>query len=168
MKTSKIYPIPFLAALIILCCIILAGCNFSRGVKTDLITGLKISYKGFGVQDAILLDAGGKKINSNKVQLNTKIAIAALGVEHYGLKDGKAYPGLSLLVTDKNGKTLLNAADLFENTEGYAPAQAAQLQGTITVGSPMASGQSYHVKMHIWDKVTPTNEINADVDLIVM
>jgi predicted small secreted protein len=168
MKTSKLYSIPFLVIAVILCCIILPGCNFSRGVKTDLITGLKLSYKGFGVRDAILVDAGGNKLTSNKVQLNTKIAIAALGVENYGLKDGKVYPGLSLLVTDKNGKSILNAADLFEGIEGYPPAQAAELRGTITVGRPMASGQTYHVKVHIWDKITPANEINAEVDLIVL
>lgn len=167
MKNLKLYSIPFLAATVMLCCVILPGCNFSRGVKTDLTTGLKLSYKGFRIQDAILIDATGNKINSNKVQLNTKIAIAAIGVDNYGLKDGKAHPGLSLLVTDKNGTPVLNAADLFESPEGYPPAQAAELQGTITVGRPMASGQTYHVKMRIWDKVTATNEINTDVDLVV-
>ncbi|MDB5150275.1 MAG: hypothetical protein JWQ57_4295 [Mucilaginibacter sp.] len=168
MKTSKLYSIPFLVAAIIICCIILPGCNFSRGVKTDLITGLKLSYKGFSVRDAILVDTGGNKLNSNKVQLNTKIAIAVIGVENYGLKDGKTYPGLSLLVTDKNGKSMLNAADFFESSEGYPPAQASELRGTITVGRPMISGQTYHVKVRIWDKVTPTNEINAEVDLVVL
>jgi predicted small secreted protein len=167
MKNLKSYSLPLLLSVAILCCIILPGCNFSRGVKTDLTTGLKLSYKGFRIQDAILVDASGNKVSSNKVQLNTKVAIAAIGVENYGLKDGKAHPGLSILVTDKNGKPALDAADLFNTPEGYPPSQAAELRGTITVGRPMESGQTYHVKMRIWDKVTPGNEITTEVDLVV-
>lgn len=144
------------------------GCNFSKGTKKDLTTGLSYNYNGFSVNDVILIDAQNNKMNTNKVSLNTQIAVAAIGVANYSIKDGKAFPGMALIVTDKNGTPVINAADLFQGGEGYPPEKATELRGTISVGKPMESGQTYHVKLHIWDKVTPKNEINAEVNLVVM
>jgi hypothetical protein len=148
-------------------CSILAGCNFSKGTKKDFRTGLSYNYNGFGVQDVILIDPANKAMTSNKVQLNTQIAISALGIHNYGLKDGKAFPGMMLLVTDEKGKPVINAADLFADGQGYPPESATELRGTITVANPMAAGQTYHVKVHIWDKVTAGNEVNAETDLVI-
>jgi hypothetical protein len=161
MKNVRI-PIPLFIG-----CLLLASCHFSKGTKTDLTTGLSYNYNGFGVGDVVLVGPDNQRMNSNKVQPNTKIAIVATGVEHYGLKDGRAYPGMSLLVTDKNGKPMLKSDDLFEGDQGHSPEQASDLRGSITIGNPMRAGQTYHVKLHIWDKVTPENEINVETDLEV-
>lgn len=152
---------------LILSCIMLAACNFSSGFKTDFATGLSYKYKGFNVQNVLLIDAANNRMTSNKVQLNTKMAIVALGVSNYGQKDGKVYPGMMLVVTDKAGKPVINAADLFQGAQGYPPASATELRGDITVANPIVAGQTYHLKIHIWDKVTAGNEINAETDLVV-
>jgi predicted small secreted protein len=152
---------------IMLGCILFASCNYSKGVKKDLRTGLTLDYNGFGVQDVLLLDSSNKPMTNNVVQLNTKVAIAAVGVTNYGLKDGKAFPGMMLVVTDKKGSPIINAADLFEGAGGYNPADATELRGSITVGNPMVSGQTYHVKLRIWDKVKPESVINSEVNLVV-
>jgi hypothetical protein len=161
MKKIKI---PFL---LLFSCLILASCHFSKGTNTDFTTGLSYNYNGFGVGDVVLVGPDNQKMNSNKVNLDTKIAIVATGIEHYGLKDGKAFPGMSLSVSDKNGNTMLKSNDLFEGDEGHAPEQASELRGSVTVGNPMKAGQTYHVKLHIWDKVTPENEINVETNLVV-
>jgi hypothetical protein len=148
-------------------CSILAGCNFSKGAKKDFRTGLSYNYNGFGVQDVIMIDPSNRAMASNKVQLNTEVAISALGVSNYGLKEGKAFPGMMLLVTDPKGKPVIDVADLFAGNQGYPPERATELRGTITVANPMAAGQTYHVKVHIWDKVTAGNEVNAETDLVV-
>lgn len=148
-------------------CSILAGCNFSAGAKKDFSTGLSYSYNGFVVQNVRLIDQANNAMISNKVQLNTEVAITALGIHNYGVKDGKAFPGMLLLVTDSTGKPVINVADLFADNQGYPPERATELRGTITVAKPMAAGQTYHVKMHIWDKVTAGNEVNAETDLVV-
>jgi len=147
--------------------ILFSGCNFSAGANKDFGTGLSYSYNGFGVQNVRLIDQANNAMTSNKVKLNTEVAIAALGVSHYGLKEGKAYPGMMLLVTDATGKPVINVADLFADNQGAPPESATELRGTITVANPMASWQTYHVKMHIWDKVTAGNEVNAEADLVV-
>ncbi|MCR8557846.1 hypothetical protein KXD93_09350 [Mucilaginibacter sp. BJC16-A38] len=156
--------IPFI---MILGCAIFAGCNFSTGAKKDLRTGLSFNYNGFIVQDVLLIDPANKPMTDNKVQLNTRIAIAAFGIHNYGLKDGKVFPGMMLLVTDKKGTPVLNAADLFAGGQGYPPANATELRGDITIAKPMTAGETYHVKVHIWDKVKADNEINIETDLVV-
>ena len=119
------------------------------------------------VQDMLLIDPANKPMTDNKVQLNTQIAIVALGVNNYGLKDGKVFPGMMLLVTDKTGNPVLKADDLFAGDQGYPPASATQLRGDLTIARPMAAGQTYHVKLRIWDKVNTDNELNAETDLVV-
>lgn len=106
-------------------------------------------------------------MTDNKVKLNTQIALVALGVNNYELKDGKVFPGMMLLVTDKMGTPVLKADDLFSGDQGHPPASATELRGDITIAKPMVAGQTYHVKLRIWDKVKPENELNAEIDLDV-
>jgi predicted small secreted protein len=152
---------------LILSCAIFAGCNFSKGTKKDLLTGLSFSYNGFIIRDVLLIDPADKRMTDNKVHLNTRIAIVALGINNYGLKDGMVFPGMMLLVTDKKGTPVLNAADLFAGDQGYPPANATELRGDITIARPMAAGETYHVKMRVWDKVKADNELNIEADLVV-
>jgi len=155
-------------ALLLLANLLISGaCNFSSGAKKDLRTGLSFSYNGFIVHDVLLIDPVNKRMTDNKVQLNTRIAIVALGINNYGLKDGKVFPGMMLLVTDKKGAPVLNAADLFAGNQGYPPANATELRGDITIARPMVAGETYHVKVHIWDKVKADNELNIEADLVV-
>ena len=162
LKTTLV--IPFI---VLLSCLIFAGCNYSKGAKKDLLTGLSFSYNGFVVRDVLLIDPANKRMTDNKVQINSRIAIVALGLNNYGLKDGKVFPGMMLLVTDKKGTPILNAADLFAGDQGHPPAEATELRGDITIAKPMIAGQTYHVKVRIWDKVKTDNELNAETDVVV-
>jgi hypothetical protein len=107
-----------------------SSCNFSAGTKTDLGTGLSISYNGFGVDEVLLVGPDNTAMINNDVQLNTQIAIVAQGLVNYVLKDDKAFPGLMLSVTDKQGKAIIDEADLFAGTEGYSATDAGVLRGT--------------------------------------
>jgi hypothetical protein len=62
---------------------------------------------------------------------------------------------------------VLNGNDILANDNGFSPKDASVLEGTITVGNPMKSGETYHAKMRIWDKLKPENEITVDVDIVV-
>jgi len=114
---------------VILCCIVFTACNFSRGAKKDFRTGLSYNYNGFHVQDVLLIDASGKPMSSNKVSLNTRVSIAAIGITNYGLRGGNVYPGMMLAVTDQRGHPVIKAAGLFEGSDGYAPSGATELRG---------------------------------------
>ena len=147
---------------------ILSACSFSKGVKKDLSTGLSYNYNGFGVENVLLVDPNNEAMHNNKVQLNTVTNMIVVGLTNYGLKDGKVFPGMKIVVTDKNGNAVINQADLFSDTPGYPAESASQLRGSITVAQPMKSGETYHVKMRVWDKVEPANELNTEVDLVVL
>ncbi|MEO6980088.1 MAG: hypothetical protein ABI113_16985 [Mucilaginibacter sp.] len=156
-----------IAVLLLANMLISAACNLSTGFKKDVSTGISFSYNGFRVKDVLLIDPADKRMTDNKVKLNTQIAIVALGINNYGLKDGKAFPGMMLLVTDKKGTPVLNAPDLFAADKGHPPAYATELRGDIIIARPMVAGETYHVKVRVWDKVKASNELNIEADLVV-
>jgi predicted small secreted protein len=143
------------------------ACNFSTGVKKDLGTGLSMSYNGFSVDEVVLAGPDNTAMRTNTVKLQTDVALVAQGLGNYTLKDEKAYPGLMLTVTDKTGIVILNGDDFFAGNDGYSPADASIIRGTVTIGDPMKSGETYHVKMRVWDKNKPETELVAEVDLVV-
>jgi selenophosphate synthase len=143
------------------------SCNFSKGVKKDLSTGLSTSYNGFAVED-VYLTVDGNKLSSNKVSLGKEILVVANGVENYGEKEGKVFPGCSILLTDKAGKEILNLADAFADMkDGVESNKASTLNATLNTGNPMVVGQTYHLKTRFYDKLKNESEIVAEVDLIM-
>lgn len=149
------------------CTFFMCSCNFSAGVKKDLSTGLSYSYNGFSVEEVLLVGPDNAAMNNNEVEFGTKVAIVVQGLTNYVIKDDKAFPGLMLTVTDNNGTSILNEADLFADNDGYSATDAAILRGAVTVGEPMKSGETYHMQMRVWDKSKPENELTADVDIVV-
>ena len=101
-----------------------------------------------------------EQLGSNEIPLDSKFSIVYQGIENYTLKDGKAFPGLSMEVTDAAGNFVLNEANLFgSSTEGYSAEDASVLRGSVTVGNPMKSGETYHCKIRVFDK-------NSDAEII--
>jgi len=143
------------------------SCEFSAGRKKDFKTGLAVSNNGFRIGESYLVGPDNTRKGDNQVPMNSKVAIVLEGIENYEIKDGKAHPGLMLTVVDKDGNSVLDEQDLLANYDGFAPSDAAILRGTVTVGNPMHSGETYHVKMRVWDKNKFENEIVAEVDIDV-
>ena len=146
---------------------LLAASACSVGTKTDLKSGLSVSYNGFMIGETSLVNDENQKTSSNEVKMDKTFAILVEDIQNYELKDGRAFPGLDILVTDKAGTTVLNASDILANEDGYTPEDAAVLRGTITAGRPMQVGETYHAKMKIYDKLKPESEIVAQVDFVV-
>jgi hypothetical protein len=134
----------------------------------DSETGLAVRTQGFTVRESYLAGPDKTPMHGNQVALNTKIEIVLEGVENYSLKNGKAFPGLMLTVTDKQGYAVIEEADLFPLETGYDPTEASTVRGLIRIGAPMKSMETYHVKMRLWDKVKPENEVIAEADLEVL
>jgi hypothetical protein len=161
MKTLKI--------VVVILSVVLYSCKggFSTGVKKDLSTGLSTSYNGFAVDD-VYLTVDGNKVNSNKVSLGKQILVVANGVDYYEEKNGKVFPGCSIVLTDKNGKSILNIADAFADLkDGFEPEKASMLNATISTGDPMVVGETYHLKTRFYDKQKPTSIITSEVDLVM-
>jgi hypothetical protein len=141
-------------------------CNFSKGVKKDLNTGLSASYNGASLEDIYLADGNEKRLGSNKVSLGSPVVILATGVDDFKVENGKIFPGCQIILTDKSNTELLNLPDAFSNMEGGMPeAEAKVLKGIVNTGSPMVVGQTYHIKVRFFDKKQPGSEIVADADI---
>jgi hypothetical protein len=150
-------------------CFVAVACNFSAGTRKDLMSGMSINYNGFSVGESYLVNGQNQKTTSNEVAVGETIALVVEGIDGYELKEGRSFPVLDLLVTDMDGNTALKGDDVLgtQAGEGVDPNDAAILRGTITVGAPMKSGETYHAKMKIWDKLKPESVINLEVDLVV-
>jgi hypothetical protein len=143
------------------------ACNFSAGAKKDFGTGLSYTHSGFTVEAVMLVGPDNTAKGDNVVPLSSTVSIVVQGLRNYELKDGKASPGLMLQVIDAAGVAVINESDLFASNVGYSAEDASVLRGTVTVGPPMKAGETYHVKMRVWDKNKIDNELNADVDIEV-
>lgn len=149
--------------------ILLTACGdgFSKGVKKDLATGLSSSYNGFSVEDIYITDDKGNKMSNNQVTLGNVLLLVATGVDNYKITDGKAYPGCTIILTDKNKKELLNLPDAFADLSTGLPAsQATELKATLTTGAPMQAGETYQLYVHFFDKKNPTSGITSTVELL--
>lgn len=149
---------------LILVTVVATSC--SVGTKKDLSTGLSVSYNGFVIGDAGLLDDEGQRKSNNQVVYGKKIAIVVDDIRNWEMKDGKVFPGLDLIVKDDKDVVVLEGRDIL-NQDGYDPKDATTLTGTITAGNPMKAGETYHAEMKIWDKLQTKSEIKAKVDIVV-
>ncbi len=148
--------------------LVISSCSFSKGVKKDLATGLSTSYNGLTIDDIYLADGNVKRLGDNKITMGSKIAIIATGVDYFAEKDGKVFPGCSILLTDKSGKEILNLPDAFADlVNGTTVSEAKVLQASLTTGDPMVVGETYHLNVRFFDKNKKENEIVAKVDLLM-
>ncbi|MBX9784130.1 MAG: hypothetical protein K2X48_12645 [Chitinophagaceae bacterium] len=145
------------------------SCNFSKGVKKDLNTGLTTSYNGFAVEDVYLTEGEeGKKISSNQIALGSLINVQLTGVENYVEANGKVFPGCTIILTDKAGKELLNIPDAFSSMgDGVKKEEGNNLRAKLTTGDPMVVGETYHLKCRFYDKKNTDSEIITNVDLVM-
>jgi hypothetical protein len=156
----------FIAALFL--SLVISSCSFSKGVKKDLATGLSTSYNGFTIEDIYLADANGNRLGENKITLGSKLAVVATGVDYFAEKEGKVFPGCSILLTDKAGKEILSLPDAFADmVNGTTESEAKVLQASLNTGDPMVVGETYHLSVRFFDKNKKENEIVAKVDLLM-
>jgi len=155
----------FLLLLLVTSC---GGGGFSKGVKKDFTTGLTSSYNGLSVDDIYLADDKGKKMINNQIILGSELIVVASGVDNYKLLNGKAYPGCTIILTDKNSNEILNIPDAFSSlSSGVKASEAAELKATLTTGDPMQVGETYQLYVHFFDKQNVTAGITSSVELLV-
>ncbi|MET0243302.1 MAG: hypothetical protein ABW174_07530 [Flavitalea sp.] len=147
---------------------LIAGCNFSVGTKKDFATGLSFDYKGFRVDNVVLVDSINQKLSSNQIPFNSRIGLMVDGISNFTAKDGLVYPGMTVEIFDKQGNPVVGQSpDLFAQNAGFTAKEASVLLGSAMLHAPMQAGGTYVVKTHVWDKNNPGNLLDAEVELLL-
>lgn len=122
------------------------------GARFDNDTELQTGFQELRFEDVYIVDGNDVKITGTTVALNTRFSIVYEGVKNYILKNGKAFPGIALQVTDADQNMIVNEIDLFGSyVDGMSEDDAATLRATIAVGDPMKPGK-YICSIHVSDK----------------
>lgn len=122
------------------------------GARFDDNTELQTGFKGFSVGNVYIEDGNHKKISGSSIALNSTFSIVFEDVKNYTLVGGKAFPSISINVSDSNQNMVISEADIMASfTDGLSKEDAAVLRATIKVADPMKPGQ-YIVSVIVIDK----------------
>jgi len=138
-------------SLVILTTIVLSGCQFSKSVKKDFVTGLTTTGNVLSCDD-IYLTVKDQKITRNTFVYGEKLYVNFNDIKGFIKENEYVFPGMELTITDLKGDTVFKADDLyadFPNGVNYTP---LLLSADIIVADPMHSGSDYTLFISIWDK----------------
>lgn len=141
-----------------------ASCNFNKSVSTNLNTGLTTKGNGLSCEDVKLV-INDEEITRNELQYAEKLEMYFESMKGFVKKNGELRFGMRMLVTGKQGDTVLFNPDLYAEAE---PAKEPQptLKPFLAIGQPIGSGKEYTLTIHIWDK-NGTGTFHAELPFTV-
>lgn len=121
-------------------------------VVVDNDTELETGIQGFAVERVYVVDGNDNRISGSEVSLNTRFSIVYEGIKNYTLKDGKAFPSISMQVIDNDQQTIVSEPDLLASyVGGLSEKDASVLRATVTAGDPIKPGK-YICSIQVVDK----------------
>lgn len=123
-------------------------------VETANKVGLILTPKGLKVRSVFVTNANGA-LQSNKVSYSEKLKLNFYDLDGFSKKEGKVFVGGSMVISDSNGKVILQYTDLFADYDqtGVDPAATEKLNLSLIIGNPLKKGETYNWRARIWDKV---------------
>jgi hypothetical protein len=129
-----------------------AGCGQGKvGIMKDFNTGLVTNYSGIEPEEVFLV-MNDEKLGHPDIPIGESFMVINNKVKGLVEKDGKVSVGCSLVLSDKNGKKLIDEADLFKGNDVIDKNSAEYLRCTINTGEPMEWEEKYNVQVTFWDK----------------
>lgn len=139
------------------------GCEFSKGIKKDLSTGLYASYNGLSAENVFLAAADDSPLNSNEITLGSKVKIIADGVNNFKMVNNKVFPGCSILLLSPRNDSIFYIEDAYQDlADGKAAHEANYLAASLTTGDPLQMNETYLLKVRFYDKQDTTKFIKAE------
>ena len=130
---------------------LMSGCQFSKSVNKDLLSGL--FTKGDGLScDETFLTVDANKINRNNFVYGETFVINFNKIDGFNMVNEAVFPDMTLLVLDAGGDTMLYASDLYNNYPDGIKLDPLLLTSEVTVAAPMRSGKEYKLYVNIKDK----------------
>lgn len=145
--------------------IISAGCNFSKSVNKDLISGLTTVGSNLECED-VYLTVNDQRTKKNDFTYGETFFLNFSDVTGLTKENGNVFPGMKMIVLDNAGDTLMKTADLIEKYSDGISYSPLLLSADLTVAAPIKSGGEYRMKVFIWDK-KGEGKLNSEFDFKV-
>lgn len=129
----------------------IGGCNFSKSVKVDLLTGLSTSGDLLSCED-VFLSVNRHKVNRNTFTYGEQFYLNFSDVKGMKSENGMVFPDLGMFVLDKSGDTIVRVKDLYNQFPDGIKSSPVELSVKLTVASPIHSGKDYTLFVKIHDK----------------
>lgn len=142
-----------------------AGCNFSKSVKKDLISGLTTMGSKLECEE-VYLTVNDQRTTRNSFIYGETFYLNFSDITGLTSEDGKVFPGMKMIVLDKDGDTLMNTIDLIEKYSDGINYSPLLLSADLTVAAPIQSGAGYKMHVLIWDK-KGDGKLNSEFDFNV-
>ena len=136
---------------VILISLVLTGCNFSRSVKKNLITGLTTTGKDLTCDD-IYITVNGERTIRNSFIYGEVFYLNLNDVKGFTKENGNVFPGIKMNIVNQKGDTVFQTVDLYSGySEGmnYSP---LLLTADLTIAAPIKSKDNYTQIVNVWDK----------------
>lgn len=132
--------------------LILTGCQFSKTVEKDLISGLSSKGNIISCED-VYITVNEERTKRNSFIYGETFFINFGDINGLTKLNDYVFPGLDMIVLSSMGDTLINVEDLItDNPEGmnFSP---LLLTADLTVADPLRSGNKYTLIINIRDKM---------------
>jgi hypothetical protein len=129
----------------------LSGCQFSKSVKKDLLSGLFMTGDGLACDD-VYLSVNNLKTDRTTFIYGEEFVLNFNNIEGFQKDNENVFPGMKLFVLSKTGDTVLQTNDLYADYPNGLKLSTLLLTADITVASPMKSKDEYALYVNIWDK----------------
>jgi hypothetical protein len=138
-----------ITALVVL--VALSGCQFSKSVKKDLLSGLLTTGDGLSC-DNVYLSVNDEKTDRSTFIYGEEFHLNFSDIDGFKKENENVFPGMKIFVISKTGDTVLQTDDLYRDYTTGMKFSPLLLHSDITVGSPMKSKEEYTLDVKIWDK----------------
>jgi hypothetical protein len=140
-----------ISSVTILLMALFSGCQFSKSVNKDLMTGLLTKGDGLSCED-VYLTVNNQKINRSTFIYGEMFEVNFNKIEGFVKENSAVSPDMTLLVLDMDGDTMLFADDLYSNYPDGIKLDPLLLTSEVTIAEPMGSGREYKLIVSLKDK----------------
>jgi hypothetical protein len=130
---------------------LISGCQFSKSVNKDLMSGLLTKGDGLSC-DEVYLTVDGEKINRSTFVYGETFVVNFNKIEGFVKENEAVSPDMSLLVLGVENDTMLFAEDLYRDYPDGIKLDPLLLTSEVTVAEPIGSSRDYKLIVSIKDK----------------
>lgn len=152
----------FFALLLIL---LTFACDTRKSFHKDLITGLSTSGDGLSCEEVTIL-SGDQTIQRSSFIFGEEITIQFRNIDGFKEENGKIFPAMSIVISDKNKNVVLKEDDAYKDYPEGISLKPVTLRSELTLARPIHSGNNYNLLINIRDK-KGDGKLSAEMDFEV-